>query len=90
MARHCHEASNMAGDPFTNILFFLFFLSLSLSPDNLKAVSPFLDRIPRELHEQYMTDLLTEFMKMPETSQTADNSAISFKYGLIVAFARKS
>jgi hypothetical protein len=29
-------------------------------------------------------------MKMPETSQTADNSAISFKYGLIVAFARKS
>jgi hypothetical protein len=57
--------------------------------DVFQAVNPFLDRIPRELHEQYMTDLLTEFMKMPETSQTADNSVISFKYRLIVAFARK-
>ena len=58
--------------------------------DALKGVNPFLDRIPRELHEQYMTDCVTEFMKMSETYKTADDVVISFKYGLIVAFARKS
>jgi hypothetical protein len=87
MVRHCHEASYVVADPFTNMLeclFFCFFL------DYLQAVNPFLDRIPRELHEQYMTDLLMEFMKMPETNKTIYNGVISFKYGLMVAFARKS
>ena len=83
MDRHCHEASYVVADPFTNIL--VFFLCVS---DALKAVDPFLDRIPRELHEQYMTDLVTEYMKMPETKTTND-SVISIKYGLITAFARK-
>jgi len=53
------------------------------------AVNPFLDRIPTELQEQYMTDLLTEFIKLPETDKTTDG-IISFKYGLMVTFARKS
>jgi hypothetical protein len=82
MDRNCHEVNYVVPDPFTNIL--LVFL------DAKKSVNPFVDRIPRELHEQYMTDLLMEFMKMPETNKTTDNGAISFKYGLIVAFARKS
>jgi hypothetical protein len=58
--------------------------------DAMKSVSPFIDRIPRELHEQYMTDLVTEFMKMSETKKTNGDVAITHKYGLIVAFARKS
>jgi len=54
------------------------------------AVNPFLDRMPRELHEQYMTDFFSEFMKMTETNKTTDDIVITFKYGLLVAFARKS
>jgi hypothetical protein len=56
----------------------------------MKAVNPFIDRIPRELHEQYMTDLVTELMKMPEMNKTPAKGVISFTYGLIIAFARKS
>jgi len=58
--------------------------------DALTSVNPFLNRIPRELHEQYMTGFMAEFMKMPETNKTTDDGAISLKYDLIVAFARKS
>ena len=58
-------------------------------PDAMIAVNPFLDRMPRELHEQYMTDVLTEFMKLPETNKAPDD-VTTFKYGLIVALARKS
>jgi hypothetical protein len=56
----------------------------------MKANNPFLNRIPTELREQYMTDLSTEVMKMPEINKTTDGGLISFKYELIVAFARKS
>jgi len=58
-------------------------------PGVLTAVNPFLDRMPRELHEQYMTDVLTEFMKLAETNKPTDDGVISFKFGIIVAFARK-
>jgi hypothetical protein len=58
--------------------------------DTLKAVNPFLDRMPRELHEQYITDCVTEFMKLAETNKTTNDVVTSIKYGLIVAFARKS
>jgi len=57
--------------------------------DFIKAGNPFLDGMPRELHDQYIADFMTEFMKMPETNKTTDG-IISFKYGNIVAFARKS
>jgi hypothetical protein len=83
MARHCHEASYVVADRFTDML--LFFMS-----DAMTAVNPFLDRIPTELHEQYMADLLTEFMKMPEANKTTDDGVISCKCRLVVAFARKS
>ena len=59
-------------------------------PVAMTAVNPFLDRMPRELHEQYKTDFLTEFMKLAETNRTTDDSVITFKYALILAFARKS
>jgi hypothetical protein len=58
--------------------------------DAMTAVNPFLDRIPRELHEQYMTELMTELLKMPEANKTTDDGVISIKCRLIVAFARKS
>jgi hypothetical protein len=59
--------------------------------DNLKAVNPFLVRIPREQHEQYTTDCLTEFMKLNrrETNNNTDDGVTWIKYGLTVAFARK-
>jgi hypothetical protein len=55
------------------------------------AVNPFLDRIPKELQEQYITDLLTEIMKlnMADTNNSTDDGGIPYKYGLLVAFARK-
>jgi hypothetical protein len=56
--------------------------------DAMKAVNPYLDGIPTELHEQYMTDCMTEFMKMAEVNKTTDDGVV-VKYGLIVAFARK-
>lgn len=52
----------------------------------MKAVNPFLDHIPRELHEQYLTDLMTEITKL-NMAETNKNTV--FAYGLIVAFARK-
>jgi hypothetical protein len=56
-----------------------------------KAVDPFLDRIPRELHEQYLTDFWTESVETEavETKKNSDDGVIFFKYRLIVAFARK-
>jgi hypothetical protein len=61
--------------------------------DALKAVNPFLSRIPRELHEQYMTDFLTEIMETT-TAQTnttvTDDGIILIKYGIIVAFVTKA
>ena len=59
--------------------------------DALKSGNPFIDRIPTELQEQYMTDLVTEFIKvnMGEPNNT-DDGGISFNYGLVVAFARKT
>jgi prolipoprotein diacylglyceryltransferase len=59
--------------------------------DTLKAVNPFLHRIPTELHEQFMADLLTELMElnMAETSNYTDDGALSVKYVLMFAFARK-
>ena len=53
----------------------------------MKAVNPFVYHIPRELHEQYMTDFVTEYRKIHENT---DDCSIPLKYGLIVAFARKS
>ena len=75
----------MAADPFTYKLLF-FFMSGSM-----KAINPFLGRIPRELHEQYMTDYMTELLKLNtvETNKGTDGAGISFKHGLMVAFARK-
>ena len=74
----------MVADLFTNML--VFFLS-----DTAKAVNPFIDRIPRELQEHYMTDLVTEVIKVNMGEQTnTDNGGISFKYGFVVAFARKT
>jgi len=46
--------------------------------------------MPRELHEQYMTDCMMELMKMAETNSDDDDSVVSFKYGLMVVFARKT
>jgi len=59
--------------------------------DSVKAVNPFVGRMPRELHEQYMTDCMMELMKMKmaETNRDDEDGVVSFKYGLMVAFARK-
>jgi len=85
MARHCHEASYVAADPFTNV--FVFFMT-----DTIKAINPFIDRIPRELQEQYMTDCVTELLKinMGEQNNSTDGGQFPYKYGQIVAFARKA
>jgi juvenile hormone acid methyltransferase len=66
------------------------FDSRRLITDTLKSTNPFIDRIPRELQEQYMTDLVTELIKVNMGEQNiTDDGGISLKYGLVVAFARK-
>jgi len=85
MATHCHEASYVVADLFTNML--VFFMS-----DAMKAVNPFVNRMPRELREQYMTDFFTEFVEteMVETKKNTDDGVVMLKYTVIVAFARKT
>ena len=57
----------------------------------LKSTNPFIDRIPREQQEQYMTDLVTELIKVNMGEQNnLDDCGILFKYGLVVAFAKKT
>jgi hypothetical protein len=60
--------------------------------DAMNAVNPFLGHIPRELHEQYMTDFWTEFVKTDavETKKNTDDGVMFIKYRYIVAFARKT
>jgi hypothetical protein len=74
----------VVADPFTNML--VFFMS-----DAMKTVNPFVGRMPRELHEQYMTDFLTEFVETEavETKKNTD-AGVFLKYRFIVAFARKT
>jgi len=56
-----------------------------------KSVIPFIDRMPSQLQEQYMTDFVTELIKVNMGEQNInDDGGISFKYGLVVAFARKT
>jgi hypothetical protein len=57
----------------------------------MRAVNPFLDRIPTELHEEYLTDCLMEAEKEKflETNNNIDDKVSSFRYELIVAHARK-
>jgi hypothetical protein len=64
----------------------VFFIS-----DLTKAVNPFLSHIPRELHEQYMTDFWTEFVETEavETKKNTDDGVIFLKYRIMFAFARK-
>jgi hypothetical protein len=58
----------------------------------MEAINPFIDRIPRELQEKFMTDFVTEYIKinMGVQNNNPDDGVISFKYGLMVAFARKT
>jgi hypothetical protein len=57
----------------------------------LRAGDPFLKHIPSELHEEYLTDLMTEMLKvvMGEENNKVDG-AIPLKFGHIIAFARKT
>jgi hypothetical protein len=56
----------------------------------LKAVNPFLERIPRELHDQYITDLV-ELVKLDiGKANNTDDSVFPYKAVIIVAFARKT
>jgi hypothetical protein len=86
MAMHCHEASYVPVLLFPNML-----VPFSFMSDIMIAVDPFLDRIPKQLHEQYMTDLLTKLMKlnMADTNNSTGDGGIPYKYRLVVALARK-
>ena len=58
----------------------------------MKTINPFVGRMPRELHEQYMTDFLTEFVETEavETKKNTADGVVFYKYRFIVAFARKT
>jgi hypothetical protein len=84
MTRHCHQVSYVVTDPFTNTLVFVM-------SDCMKSVNVFLERIPKELQEQYFTDHMTEIIKLVMGEEyNINDSGIPFNYGVIVAFARKT
>ncbi|XP_021921384.1 juvenile hormone acid O-methyltransferase [Zootermopsis nevadensis] len=58
--------------------------------DSLRAVNPFLDRIPTELHEEYLADCLMEAIKVTERNNNIGAEVTSIRYELIVAYARKT
>jgi hypothetical protein len=84
MTWHCHQASYVVTDSFTNTLVFVM-------SDWMKALNPFLQRIPNELQEKYFTDYLTEVIKlfMGETNNKEDDGVLHESRN-IVAFARKT
>jgi len=45
--------------------------------ESVKGVNAFLGRIPRELHEQYMTDYMTELLKL-NTVETNNRTKVVF------------
>ncbi|XP_073826313.1 juvenile hormone acid O-methyltransferase-like isoform X2 [Musca autumnalis] len=59
---------------------------------NMKAVNPFINRIPMALHEEYIDDLMLMLLKhMNLRAEDMDFKAkFSVPYRLIVAFGRKS
>jgi hypothetical protein len=74
----------VAADPLTNILVFVI-------SDCMKSVNPFLERIPNELQEKYFTDYMTEILKLVMAEgYNINDSGIPTKYGIIIAFARKT
>jgi hypothetical protein len=59
--------------------------------DCLKGANPFLERIPTELQEKYFTDYMTEILNLVMAEgYNINDSGIPFKYGIIIAFARKT
>jgi hypothetical protein len=59
--------------------------------DSKKAVNAIIERIPRELRVQFLTDYMTKLLKLA-TGETKNTGVgvIPDKHGIIVAFARKT
>ncbi|XP_059476676.1 juvenile hormone acid O-methyltransferase [Neocloeon triangulifer] len=63
------------------------FPSVNALKSAIKAVNPFIDRIPKEMHEDYLNDCIDEFNDMGCVN---DDGTVSADYRLLVAFAKKS
>jgi hypothetical protein len=59
----------VVADPFTNRLVFVM-------PDSMKSINPFLERIPNELQEQYVTDCMTEMLKLVMGEANKNNDGV--------------
>jgi hypothetical protein len=59
--------------------------------DFMKAVNPFLERIPNDLKEKYLTDQMTEMIKLVMgEAYNINDIGIPSRDGIIIAFARKT
>jgi hypothetical protein len=59
--------------------------------DTQMAVNAFLERIPNQLQEKYVTDYMTEMLELViGEAYDINDSGIPYKHGIIVAFARKT
>jgi hypothetical protein len=63
-----------------------FNVNFSFFADAIQAVNPFLDRIPTELHADYINDFIEEFTDMGHVNT---DGTVSADYRLMVAFAKK-
>jgi len=55
--------------------------------DAIKAVNPFLDRIPEDLHDDYLNDFIDEFSDMGHVN---GDGTVAANYRLMIAFANKN
>ncbi|XP_046388551.1 juvenile hormone acid O-methyltransferase [Ischnura elegans] len=56
--------------------------------DAVKAVNPFLDRVPRDMHEEYLSDFLLESKKL-KTKVQVNNGKLSAKYQLFEVLVKR-
>lgn len=67
------------------------FTQTSSFTESVKAVVPFLDRIPKDIQEDFLTDYVSEIrrMKFVEENNNEKGEKIIAPYSLAVVYARK-
>lgn len=66
-------------------------VSLQIITESVRAVNPFLDRIPMEEHDDFLNDYvnIVSKMQLTEMNQEKDDCKFLTPYKLLIAYARK-
>ena len=68
-----------------------FFIRPILFSDNVRAICPFLERIPNEQHAAFLDDFVNTVaeLKLREANENSNDFKFISPYKLVVAYARK-